>query len=90
MDVYPTYKKLMPTIKTPSKVNKVESSSSALIFYWGIKKDFPELGLHNILFTEDYQKEFNTLFNEKTIDNDPTIYINISSKCRQEDAPQGS
>lgn len=90
MDVYPTYKKLMPTVKTPNKVNKVESSSSALIFYWGISKEFSELGLHNILFSNDYQKEFNTLFNEKLIDNDPTIYINISSKCRQEDAPQGS
>jgi phytoene dehydrogenase-like protein len=65
-----------------------EPSSSAMIFYWGMKKEFPQLDVHNIFFSNDYKKEFNTLFNEATVDDDPTVYIHISSKIVKEDAPE--
>ena len=40
MDIYPTYRKLLPQAKAPEKTLKQERSSSAVIFYWGIKKIF--------------------------------------------------
>jgi len=79
----------MPKLTIPKQVNKQEPSSSALIFYLGIKKEFPLLDLHNIFFTEDYQKEFDCIFKDKTVYDDPTIYIHISSKIVKEDAPSG-
>lgn len=45
--------------------------------------------MHNILFSADYRKEFETIFKHKTIDEDPTIYINITSKHTPSDAPPG-
>jgi phytoene dehydrogenase-like protein len=90
MDIYPTYKKLLPNSRHPEKTLKQERSSSALIFYWGIRETFPELDLHNIFFSDDYQKEFKTIFEEKQITDDPTIYINITSKDVPTDAPKGS
>ncbi|TKC00128.1 1-hydroxycarotenoid 3,4-desaturase CrtD [Pedobacter cryophilus] len=89
MDVYFTYKKLLKDETQPQKILKQERSSSALIFYWGIKKEFSELGLHNIFFTQNYQKEFNHIFKTKTLFDDPTVYINISSKHKEDDAPKG-
>ncbi len=89
MDIYPTYKKLLPGSKHPEKTLKQERSSSALIFYWGIRETFPELDLHNIFFSDDYQREFKAIFEEKQISNDPTIYINITSKDIPSDAPKG-
>jgi phytoene desaturase len=89
MDIYPTYKKLLPKVKYPEKILVQEKSSSALIFYWGINKQFAELDLHNILFTENYQAEFEHIFSKKTIYNDPTIYVNITSKYKPDDAPAG-
>lgn len=71
------------------RLNRAEPSSSALIFYWGINRTFPELDLHNILFASDYKQEFGDLFTRKTIHHDPTIYIFISSKLVPEDAPKG-
>ena len=88
-DIYPTYKKLLPHVKAPQKILQQEKSSSALIFYWGIKRHFAELDLHNILFSEQYELEFDCLFKHKTLFHDPTIYINITSKYRKEDAPEG-
>jgi phytoene desaturase len=89
MDVYFTYKKLLKDEQQPQKILKQERSSSALIFYWGIKKTFSSLGLHNIFFTSNYQEEFKHLFQSKTIYQDPTVYINISSKYQNDDAPEG-
>jgi phytoene desaturase len=89
MDVMPTYRTLLPREKAPERTLKQERSSSALIFYWGIKKEFPELDLHNIFFASDYKKEFEVLFEGKEVAEDVTIYIHISSKDEKADAPSG-
>jgi phytoene desaturase len=89
-DVYFTYKKLLNDENAANKILKQERSSSALIFYWGINKEFPELDLHNILFTEDYKAEFESIFKTKSIYKDPTVYINITSKLEPTiQAPKG-
>ncbi len=88
-DIHTVYEKLIPSAKKLEQVDNQERSSSALIFYWGIGKEFPELDVHNILFTEDYKKEFDHLFDSKTIYEDPTVYIHITSKHLKKDAPEG-
>ncbi len=89
MDVYNSYLKLLPNAKKPTKTLNQPKSSSGIIFYWGIKKSFSELSLHNIFFSENYEEEFDTIFSKKTIYNDPTIYVNITSKHTVADAPEG-
>ena len=89
-DVYYTYRNLLPQIKAPEKILNQEKSSSALIFYWGIKKEFNELGVHNIFFSSEYEKEFDHIFTQKDITHDPSVYIHITSKLLKQDAPQGS
>lgn len=88
-DVKQSYKQLIPEQKAPKKTISQEPSSSALIFYWGIKHSFPQLDVHNILFSEDYQTEFKTIFQDHSVADDPTVYIHISSKVVPEDAPEG-
>jgi phytoene desaturase len=87
-DIYFTYKHLLKQAVKAQKVLKQERSTSALIFYWGIKKEFKNLELHNILFSGDYKNEFSCL-QKGTISNDPTVYINITSKKNKRDAPKG-
>ncbi len=89
MDVAYTYERLMPAIKAPEKILAQEKSSSAIVFYWGIKKEFTDLHVHNILFAENYKAEFDAIFKEKVLYHDPTIYINITSKQIKSDAPEG-
>lgn len=88
-DMHVLYKKLLPASYTPTKLLQQEKSSSAYVFYWGIKKEFKELGLHNILFSDNYEKEFTELFANNKPYHDPTIYINITSKYCANDAPAG-
>ncbi|MDC0552552.1 phytoene desaturase, partial [Flavobacteriaceae bacterium] len=87
MDIVPTYRSLLKNHYHPKKTLNQERSSSALIFYWGIKKEFKNLDLHNIFFSKDYKKEFQSIFEDNTISTDPTVYVNITSKDVKGDAP---
>ncbi|MFW5760935.1 MAG: 1-hydroxycarotenoid 3,4-desaturase CrtD [Cyclobacteriaceae bacterium] len=88
-DVYPTYKKLLNIENPPKRALSQSRSSSALIFYWGIKKEFKQLDLHNIFFSQHYEEEFDFIFNKGKTHPDPTVYINITSIYNPEDAPAG-
>ena len=88
-DIVPTYRYLLKDHKAPERILQQPRSSSALIFYWGIKKEFPQLDLHNIFFSEEYKTEFDYIFKKKDVHHDPTVYINISSKEESTDAPKG-
>jgi phytoene desaturase len=91
MDVWFTYHKLLKQYPHlfPKKILRQERSSSALIFYWGISKQFKQLQLHNVFFSNDYKAEFDHIWQQKAIYHDPTVYLNISSKYKPDDAPQG-
>lgn len=88
MDVWLAYDKLLPGAKKPKRTLSQQKSTSAVIFYWGIEREFPELGVHNIFFSEDYREEFTKLEGGELAE-DVTVYVNISSKIVKEDAPAG-
>lgn len=89
MDMVAAYKTLLKDQHQPKKLLSQPKSSSALIFYWGIKKEFKQLGLHNIFFSEDYETEFKHIFSKGSIYKDPTVYVNITSVKNPSDAPEG-
>ncbi len=88
-DVYFTYKHLLGDEVKAAQIQKQERSTGGYIFYWGMNKSFPQLHLHNIFFAGDYKKEFDAIFKKQDIYEDPTIYINITSKVEAENAPDG-
>lgn len=89
VDAYYTYRDLLADQDAASNILRNERSSSALIFYWGMKEIFPELHLHNIFFSKNYRQEFDHLFKDKKFFEDPTIYVNITSKMESGQAPEG-
>ncbi len=88
-DVHPTYRKLLADLPAPEKILRQERSTSGVIFYWGVQGEHPKLHLHNILFSNDYRKEFEAIRTTDAPGDDPTVYINISSKVQPTDAPDG-
>jgi phytoene desaturase len=88
MDINLTYERLLPSIKKPHYLKKYEPSSSAIVFYWNINNTFKEIDLHNIIFSNNDAKEFDSIFNKKTVYEDPTIYICPTSKVVKNDAPK--
>jgi phytoene desaturase len=91
-DVNLTYKKLLndETSRMAKRYARLEESSSAIVFYWGISNLFPHLDIHSILFSQNYEEEFDDIFSKNIVPSDPTVYIYISSKFNKQDAPNGS
>ncbi|MBM3441776.1 MAG: phytoene desaturase [Bacteroidetes bacterium] len=89
MDVFYTWRDLLQDPGKAAAILRRERSSSALIFYWGMAMEFPQLHLHNIFFSTDYAAEFAHIFRQKKTYPDPTIYINITSKMEEGQAPPG-
>jgi phytoene desaturase len=89
MDIYYTYHKLLPTLKKPARTFDQPKSSSIVGFYWGVRKEHPQLDIHNMLFSADEKKEYTAVFEDQTISDDPSIYIHITSKHVKGDAPEG-
>jgi phytoene desaturase len=91
VDVLTLYEHLLNDPEAPlaRRYRRLPPSSSALVFYWGIDRTCDELGVHNIFFSADYEKEFSQIHQENNIPSDPTIYINITSKITPTDAPSG-
>ena len=91
VDTITLYRDLLKDTESPlyRRYLSLEPSSSAVVFYWGVRGLFHELTLHNILFSSDYRKEFHEIHTLHTLPSDPTIYINITSKITEGDAPEG-
>jgi len=76
--------------KKQAKLNRLEPSLSGVVFLWGIEGQHQQLAQHNIIFTIDYESEFNQIFEQKQVPDDPTIYIAITSKLDPNHAPAGN
>ncbi len=71
------------------RLNALEPSLSGMVLYWGMKRTFPELQHHNIIFSGDYKREFDQIFTQKVAPDEPTVYISISAKTDAAHAPEG-
>ena len=47
-----------------------------------MNRQYPEFSHHNILFSENYEREFIDIFENKIPADDMTIYVSISSKMK--------
>jgi phytoene desaturase len=64
-------------------------STSGFILFLGVHGCDPRLSHHNILFSDDYPKEFAQIHEEKISPREPTIYISASSRTDPGHAPEG-
>lgn len=61
---------------------------SALLMYLGVKGKVSKLTHHNLIFSEDWRKNFLQIFNEPGFPDDPSIYISNPSKSDKSVAPK--
>lgn len=72
------------------KQKKTEPSCSGFVLLLCSDKKWPQLAHHNIFFSPDYKREFQQIFEEKVMPDQPTIYIANTSHTNPEHAPPGS
>jgi len=71
-------------------LKKIEPSCSGFVLLLGCNKQWEELKHHNIFFSDNYKKEFQDIFQEKHMPENPTIYVANSSYTDPSHAPEGA
>lgn len=66
----------------------LDFSCSGFVILAGVRGNTNQLTHHNILFSDNYKKEFDDIFIKNIPADDMTIYISISSKTLKSDAPE--
>jgi phytoene desaturase len=66
-----------------------DPSTSGFVMLLGVRGITGSLGHHNILFSDDYPREFADLFDRRIPPGQPTVYIAISARTDPDRAPAG-
>lgn len=62
---------------------------SAYILYLGVDGELPMLTHHNLIFTKDWKKNFDEIFETSVLPSDPSMYICKPSETDPSVAPEG-
>lgn len=93
LDVATVYAELLPKEgrfrRLLARLNSRQPSCSTYVLLLGVKKVHEELLQHNVFFSSDYRLEFEEIFKRRTLPEEPTLYVSISSKSSPDDAPAG-
>lgn len=91
-DIAHTEQKLLkPEDRTYSDryFSKRVMAPGALVMYLGVKKLYPELKHHNLVFSKDWDANFKAIFKHKTWPADPSFYVGNPNKTDPAVAPEG-
>jgi phytoene desaturase len=83
------YRHLLPDDGPAKRLEHKKYTCSALMFYWGVDKQYPQLGTHNLFLADDYRQSFNQIVNDFTLPDDPGIYVHTPVRADPSLAPQG-
>ncbi|NIK12039.1 phytoene desaturase family protein [Alkalibacillus almallahensis] len=94
LEVIPAYETLFPqskrTKKEAKKLSKTyEPTVSGLVLLLGVDREYNQLEHHNFFFSEDPELEFKQIFDQGRPADDPTVYIGVSKKNDDSQAPGG-
>jgi phytoene desaturase len=59
------------------------------MFYWGLKKQHPQLAPHNLFIAGDYRQGFDRIFKDLTIPEEPSFYVHAPVRLDPSLAPEG-
>jgi phytoene desaturase len=62
---------------------------SAFILYLGINEKLPQLAHHNLLFSEDWRKNFDEIYRRPQLPDEPSLYVCAPSVTDATVAPEG-
>lgn len=82
------YRKLLPQAPFERR-EKLSYTSSGFMLYLGLDKQVPELSHHNFFFTDDFDRNFEEIFEKRCVPTKPSIYVNVANRTDPSLAPQG-
>ncbi len=83
------YRQLLPRDGMAARIDRKEYGCSTVMFYWGLDKQYPQLGPHNLFMCGDYRQGFEDIFKRLTMSDEPNFYIHAPVRLDPSMAPAG-
>jgi phytoene desaturase len=83
------YRDLLPDDGTSSRLDRKKHTCSTVTFYWGVDRQFPRLGPHNLFLADDYRKSFDRILRDLTLPDEPSFYLHAPVRVDSSLAPPG-
>jgi phytoene desaturase len=88
-DLTYVYRELLPEDSKAQRLNKKRHGCSALVFYWGLDKQYPQLGTHNLFMADDIRGGFDMIFDDLSLSEEPSFYVHAPVRIDPSLAPEG-
>ena len=83
------YRNLLPDAAAADRIDRMEYGCSTIMFYWGLDKQYPQLGPHNLFLNGDYRQSFEDIFKHTGMPDEPNFYIHAPVRLDPSMAPAG-
>jgi phytoene desaturase len=83
------YQNLLPQDGMMAKLSQKRFSCSAISFFWGMDKNYPQLAPHTLFLTDDYRENFEHIDRDLGLPANPNLYIHAPARLDPSMAPRG-
>ncbi len=83
------YRRLLPQDGRAEALERKRYSSSAISFFWGVDKVYPELGPHTLFLADDYRENFESIEGGRGLPANPSLYLHAPARLDPAMAPPG-
>jgi phytoene desaturase len=83
------YRDLLREKRTTRRLNRKKYSCSAIVFHWGVRKEYPGLEHHSIFLNDPYKQGLDMIFRNKSLGDNPSFYVHAPVRSDKGAAPEG-
>jgi phytoene desaturase len=83
------YRELLPDKSASVRFDHMKYTCSAMVFHWGLKKQYPCLGHHSVFIPDKYDINLKKIFKEKNLSENPVFYVHAPVRTDPSAAPHG-
>ncbi len=83
------YRRLLPDARAADRIDCKEYGCSTIMFYWGLDRQYSQIGPHNLFLNGDYRQSFEDIFKKMRMSDEPNFYIHAPVRMDPGMAPAG-
>jgi phytoene desaturase len=83
------YNNLLPQDASSRRLARKHFSCSVISFFWGLDKPYPSLPPHTLFLADDYRENFDSIIDELTLPQNPSLYVHAPGRLDPAMAPPG-
>lgn len=83
------YRHLLPDAGAARRLARRTFSGSAISFYWGTDRPYPQLAPHTLFLTDRYRDNFERIDRNEPLPDEPSVYVHAPARLDPHAAPPG-